>query len=291
MQAMPGNPVPEGASPTTAAESVEAALIDKGQIGTTSGGSETARGGAVRSAAERGVPEPRGGAASGGPATPAAQSEPAVTAQDSQEADAARHAAYEASVMAALGGRRGVAEAGLPTVAFIVVYTPTRNLNAALWSALAIAGALTLVRLLKRDKVQFVLSGLVGVLASVLAAKFTGRANNFYLPGVFWNAGEAVFFAASALARWPAVGVVLGPVTGEMMAWRGQPERLRAFTRATWMLAGMFVFRVMVEVPLYLANQITALGAAKVLLGYPLYLIVAFVCWQVIRKAPPPART
>ena len=56
------------------------------------------------------------------------------------------------------------------------------------------------------------------------------------------------------------------------------------------LLAAMFALRVIVEIPLYLANQITALGAAKVVLGYPLYIAVVFVCWRVIKKAPLPAQ-
>ena len=199
-----------------------------------------------------------------------------------------RLAAYEASVFAAFGGRRGLAETGLPSVLFILVYGITRNLTGAIWSAIAVAAVLSVVRLVKRDTLQHALSGLVGVLVCAAVAHFSGQAKGFYLPGVLLNIGEAILFSGSALLRWPIVGVVLGPVTGEMMAWREHPARMRAFTLATWMLAAMFVLRVCVEVPLYLSGQVDALGVAKIILGYPLYLAVAYCCWQVIRKAPLP---
>jgi len=210
-----------------------------------------------------------------------------VAAQDDE---AARVKAYEASILAAYGGRRGLAEIGLPTMVFVVIYTATSKLTPSLWAAVAVSAVMALWRLVKREKVQNAISGVLGVVVCAVFARHTGQAKDFYLPGVLLNVGEAVLFGVSALVRWPVVGVVLGPITGEMMAWREHPDRLRAFTRATWMLGAMFVFRVLIEVPLYLANQTTALGAAKVLLGYPLYLMVAFMCWQVIRKAPPPAR-
>jgi hypothetical protein len=203
--------------------------------------------------------------------------------------DAAR-AAYEASIMAAFGGRRGLAEVGLPTIVFVAVYTPTQRLDTALWAAVAVAAALTVLRLVRRDKIQQAVGGVVGVVVCALFAKYTGQAKNFYLLGVLYNAGEAIAFCISALVRWPLVGVVIGPITGEMAAWRKHPERLAAFTKATWMLTAMFVLRVVIEVPLYLGNLTTELGAAKVLLGYPLYLFTAFLCWQVIRKAPPPVK-
>lgn len=204
------------------------------------------------------------------------------------EADAARVAAYQETILATFGGKRGLVETGLPTVVFIIVYTATTSLNASLWSAIAVAAVLTVVRLLQKDKLQHALGGLAGVAVSAAFAKYTGQAKNFYLPGVLLNIGEALLFSVSALARWPIVGVVIGPITGEMTAWRENPERLKAFTVSTWLLAAMFALRVAIEVPLYLANQLTALGAAKVLLGYPLYLAVLFVCWQIIRKAPLP---
>jgi hypothetical protein len=209
--------------------------------------------------------------------------------QDSEgQSHEERLAAYEKSVFAAFGGRRGLAETGLPSVLFIMVYGVTRNLTGAIWSAIAVAAVLSVVRLVKRDTLQHALSGLFGVLVCAAVAHFSGQAKGFYLPGVLMNSGEAILFSVSAAVRWPIVGVVLGPVTGEMMAWREHPARMRAFTLATWMLAAMFVLRVCVEVPLYLAGQVDALGVSKIILGYPLYLAVAYCCWQVIRKAPLP---
>jgi uncharacterized protein DUF3159 len=199
-----------------------------------------------------------------------------------------RLAAYQASVFAAFGGKRGLAEVGLPSVLFILVYGITRDLTGAIWGALAVALVLAVVRLVKRDTLQHTLSGLFGVLVCAAVAHFSGQAKGFYLPGVLLNIGEAILFSVSALVRWPMVGVVLGPITGEMMAWREHPARMRAFTLATWMLAGMFVLRVCIEVPLYLGGQVDALGVTKIILGYPLYLGVAYFCWQVIRRAPLP---
>jgi hypothetical protein len=274
MHGMPASPQPEAAPPVLTSEPGPAAA---------SGGGATQEGALVEEGAvERGtVPEPRNGASEADAPSPDPQAQ-----TDSQE----RLAAYEASILGAFGGKRGLTETGLPSIVFIVVYTATTKLNPSLWSAVAVAAVLTVVRLVQKDKLQHALGGLLGVAVCAAFAKYTGQAKNFYLPGVLLNAGEAIVFSASALARWPIVGLFIGPITGEMTAWREQPERLRAFMISTWLLAAMFILRVVIEVPLYLGNQITALGAAKVVLGYPLYLAVAFVCWRIIKKAPLPAQ-
>jgi hypothetical protein len=282
MHAMPGNPLPEGAPPTsTNADPLGA----EGVLGALADDLAADLAGQAARAAEAAVPEPRGAAGQ----TAADGAAPGRGASDEDD-EAARAAAYQASVLAVYGGRRGLAEIGLPTMVFVGVYTATTRLTLSLWCAVAISAVLGVWRLVKREKVQNAISGVLGVVICALFARHTGQAKDFYLPGVLLNVGEALVFGISALARWPIVGVVLGPITGEMMAWRGHPARLRAFMRATLLLAAMFVFRVLVEVPLYLSNQTTALGAAKVLLGYPLYLMIAFLCWQIIRKAPPPVR-
>lgn len=224
------------------------------------------------------------------PQTGAPEPSDGVSAEVGDVSDEARLEAYKASILANFGGKRGLTEAGLPSVVFIIVYTATRSLNTSLWSAVGVAAVLTVVRLAQRDKLQHALSGLFGVVLCAAFAKYTGQAKNFYLPGVLLQVGEGVLFSVSALLRWPLVGVIIGPITGEMMAWRDNPQRLRVFTISTWLLVAMFALRVAIEIPLYLANQLTALGAAKVVLGYPLYISVLFVCWRVIKKAPLPAQ-
>ena len=201
-----------------------------------------------------------------------------------------RLAAYQASVFAAFGGKRGLAEVGLPSVLFILVYGITRDLTGAIWGALAVALVLAVVRLVKRDTLQHTLSGLFGVLVCAAVAHFSGQAKGFYLPGVLLNIGEAILFSVSALVRWPMVGVVLGPITGEMMAWRQVPGRVKAFNQATWVLTATFLLRLAVQLPLYLAGWTTSLGIARLVLGYPVYLAALYYCWQIIKNAPPPVK-
>jgi intracellular septation protein A len=198
--------------------------------------------------------------------------------------------AYEDAVKKAFGGTKGMADVGLPSLVFLIVYTATKHLTPALWSAVAVAVVLTAVRLFRKETLQHSLSGLLGVLVSAGVAKFLGRPQDYYLPGLLLNAGYAVAFVVSALVRWPVVGLMLGPITGEMTMWRQVPGRLRAFTLATWILAALFAFRLAVQTPLFLAGQITALGIARTVMGYPLYLAALYACWQIIKQAPPPVK-
>lgn len=190
---------------------------------------------------------------------------------------------------AAIGGRRGLVDSGVPGAVFVTVFTLNgQNLAPALWSALAVAAVLTVLRIVRREPLQQALAGLVGVGIAAWFASRTGDARNYFLPGFLLNVGYVVAYSVSALVRWPLVGVLVGPLLGEGLQWRKDPPRLRAYTLATWLFAGLFALRLIVQVPLYLLDQVFALGAVKVLMGAPLFALVAWLSYLVIRSAPPP---
>ena len=179
-------------------------------------------------------------------------------------------------------------DAGLPLALFTVVYTVGgRDLTMSLWVAVAAGVVLAVVRLLRRDPLQNVLAGFLGVgIAAFLAAR-TGRAEDVFLPGLLINLGYGLAFLVSILVRWPLLGVFVGLVSGRGMSWRDDPALLRAYTRASAVWVGMFGLRLAVQVPLYLAGdeQLGWLAGARLVMSWPLFLLVAYVSWLIVRPA------
>ena len=179
-------------------------------------------------------------------------------------------------------------DAALPLALFTVVYTAFgRNLTLSLWIALAVGAVLAVVRLLRRDPLQNVVAGFLGVgIATFLAAR-TGRAEDVFLPGLLINVGYGLAFLVSILVRWPLLGVFVGLVTGQGMSWRTDPDLVRAYMRASAVWAGMFALRLAVQVPLYLSGeeQLGWLAGARLVMSWPLFLLVAYMSWLIIRPA------
>ena len=196
--------------------------------------------------------------------------------------------AHEEAIKQALGGRMGMADAGLPSICFLVVYAITNQLNSALAGAVGVAALMTVIRLVRRESLQHALSGMFGVLICAAFAKYTGHASNYYALGILINLGSFLLLTITALVRWPLVGLMIGPITGEMTTWRTVPGRMRAFTNATWLFAALFAVKLAVQVPLWLTNHTVALGVVKLALGYPPYLACMYFAWQMIKAAPPP---
>ncbi|KWX01554.1 hypothetical protein LI90_2586 [Carbonactinospora thermoautotrophica] len=185
-----------------------------------------------------------------------------------------------------LGGSRGLLDMGLPGVLFVAVYTVTRNLTASVWTAVALAGALTALRLVRRESLQQAVGGFLGVALCAFIAAKSGRAENYYVPGFFINIAYGTAALVSVLVRWPLIGVLVGPVLGEGLAWRRDPARMRAYTMCTWLWVGLFAVRLLVQLPLYFGQHVIALGIARAAMGFPLFGLVIYVNWLILHRVP-----
>ena len=197
------------------------------------------------------------------------------------------------SLSDAVGGPRGLVEAVLPGLVFVVTITATRSLAWAGGLALGVAALASVARLVSRQPLQQALAGAVGVGICALTAWRTGDAADFYWWGLLLNAVYAVVLAVSTLplpkaGPLPVTGLLVAAATGGDGAWRTDPARLRLHQRLTWMWVGLFALRLAVQTPLYLAGAVTALGVARLAMGIPLFAAAAWVTWLVLRRVSPP---
>jgi intracellular septation protein A len=191
-----------------------------------------------------------------------------------------------ALLASALGGWSGVIDAGLPFVVFTTAYLVTdRNLETTLYAAVGTAAVLALLRLVRRQSLQQVFSGLIGIGIAAFLAQRTGNADNFFLPGIITNAVYASVCLVSIAIHKPLLGYVIEAMRGRDMSWVRDPAAHRLFSTITWLWALIFGVRVAIMFPLYLLGQTTALGTLKVLLGYPLFALGIFVTFKLLAKS------
>ncbi|MCU1605682.1 MAG: hypothetical protein JWP46_2147 [Modestobacter sp.] len=110
-------------------------------------------------------------------------------------------------VLDQLGGWRGMLDATLPTVAFVVA-NAMGGLRPGIWAALGAAVLVFLLRLVRRQSVQQGISGLFAVAVAVAIAAASGQARDFFALGLVRNAGTGLVLLASVVVRWPLVGVI-----------------------------------------------------------------------------------
>ncbi|MFE7408539.1 DUF3159 domain-containing protein [Isoptericola sp. NPDC057559] len=222
----------------------------------------------------------------------------------------------------AVGGARGVVEAVLPGLVFVVLYVITSELTWALVASVGAALVAVVARLAQRTPITQALGGLLGIGVGVFWAWRSGEAQNFYAWGLWTNAAYLAVILVSLALRWPVVGLVVEAVRGgladvaadrarggqpadrgdgahtdpagadtapnplaALVAWRKDPDLVRRYTLATWFWAGLFAVRLLVKVPLYFSGDIGWLGTAHLVLGVPLWGLVLWLTWVVVRGA------
>ena len=119
-----------------------------------------------------------------------------------------------------LGGPWGAIESMAPTVLFVLAYFASGNsLAIAVGVALGVALILAAVKLVRREKPDRVLSGLLGVAVAALFAAYQDDPMGFSEIRVLANILSALAFAGSIVIKRPLMGVIIGPLMGTGMRW------------------------------------------------------------------------
>lgn len=189
-------------------------------------------------------------------------------------------------ILQALGGTRGLLDSGLPSIVFLIAFNVSHSLNKSAVISIALSVILAILRLVKRETLQHAISGVIGVAFCALLARHTGKAADFYLPGLVINLIYGSIYTVANLIGWPIIGVLLGPILGENLAWRHVPTRKNAYRKAGWLWVALFASRLIVQYPLYKTNHLNWLGSARLIMGYPLFVVVGWSTWLILRKVP-----
>jgi hypothetical protein len=159
----------------------------------------------------------------------------AATGTGATEVSAEARAVTEAALFEAFGGVRGMVETTVPGLVFVAIYTVNRDITSSAIAALALSVLMGVARLARKDTLKHAFSGVFGVAFGAVFAMMSGNAKNFYLPGMLYTFGLSVAYIVSAMAGWPLLGLILGPIFKENLSWRKRnPGRLRAYTKASW---------------------------------------------------------
>jgi hypothetical protein len=196
------------------------------------------------------------------------------------------------ALLGAIGGVRGIVESVVPGIGFLVIYLSTGGLtkqggNLALSVIIPVVLALVFVvaRAGARSSMTSAIAGAVGLAFTAALTLLTNKASTNFLPGIAINVVFLVALLVSLAVRWPLIGIVVGALFGDLTGWRSDAAKRRILTIATWLWVGLFVIRLALEVPLYIAGNVPALGIVRLITSVPLYAAFLWVTWLLVRGA------
>lgn len=189
---------------------------------------------------------------------------------------------------AAFGGMRGVVESAVPSLAFLIAYLTTDELRRSIVIAVGVALVLLVVRLVQRSTPQFVINSLLVIGVGALFASRSGEARDVFLPGILYNGAYSILLVGTILVGWPVVGFLVGSLSGDATSWHRDRALVRLCSRLTWLLALPCVLRVVVQYPLYAADEVGLLGTSKIVMGWPLQVAALLaMAWVLSRNSTP----
>lgn len=189
------------------------------------------------------------------------------------------------------GGRRGVLEGAVPTITFTAGWVFTHDLKLSLIVGGGSALVLLVARIVQRSTPQFVLNSLLGIAIAAFFALRSGKAQDAFLPGMLYSGAVSLLMLLSIVTRWPFVGFMIGAANpDDPFGWRKEPAMVRVCVRLSWLLMLPGVLKLAVQIPLYLAGQVVALGVAKVVLGWPAYVAALGLALLMLMRTSTPLR-
>lgn len=185
----------------------------------------------------------------------------------------------EEAVLARMGTRMGFVYSAVPVVVFVTanLFLP---LAVTLTAALLTGAGLTVFRLVRGERWTSAVGSLVGVAIAAGIVAMTGSAKNYFMVGIWAYFAGFVIALGSVLARRPVTGVIWNFVHGGKYRWRSDRKVLRAQTAATLAAACVLGARFALQQWLYITDNTSALGVARVAMGTPLSaLVVIVIVW------------
>ncbi|MCW2541701.1 MAG: hypothetical protein JWN95_3426 [Frankiales bacterium] len=191
-------------------------------------------------------------------------------------------------LLSSFGGWSGTIVAAIPPIVFVAV-NAGRGLRAGIIAAVAAGVIVAIYRLIRRQPVQQAVMGLFSVVVAAAIAGRTGQARGFFLLGIAAAVVYAVVFAISMLMRRPLVGVFWEYLEPSPLAQGTRWHQVRILRRAYDLASGaallMFAARGAVQLRLFQDNRTGWLAATKLIMGFPLYIVVVAFGFWIVRRA------
>lgn len=179
-----------------------------------------------------------------------------------------------------------MAEAVVPGLVFLGTYLASGALVLSAIASAICSLVFTCIRIAQRQAIVQALSGVLSVVIAVVWALLSGRGIHFFTWGLITNSVWAVALVISLLVGWPLVGVIFGVLTSRPLGWMKNPQSRELASKCIWLTlawSALFIVRLVIQVPLWLNEQVAWLSAMKIALGIPLFIPVAWLTWWMLK--------
>jgi hypothetical protein len=170
-------------------------------------------------------------------------------------------------------GESNLLDTVVPTIVFLIV-NGTLGFQYAMWSSLIMAVIITLMRLRRRQSLQFALGGVASVVLAIGLSLMVGRAEAYFLPAIANGAVVFIVTLASVIVRRPLVAWTSYFARRWPQGWYWHPRVRPAYSEVTLAWAVIFGLRLWLQIILFRAEDPEAFAALTTLGGWPTTIVL-----------------
>ncbi|MBU0705170.1 MAG: DUF3159 domain-containing protein [Chloroflexi bacterium] len=170
-------------------------------------------------------------------------------------------------------GRGKLADSVIPPVVFVIV-NAVLGFDYAVWSALALAVLITVIRLNSKQPLAYALGGMVGVVVAILIAKLLDRAEGYFVPAIITGGLTVVLCGVSVIAGRPLVAWTSYIARRWPLGWYWHPRVRPAYTEVTIAWTVFFAVKLAVQIMFFQEAQAGALAVVNVITGWPATVVL-----------------
>jgi intracellular septation protein A len=169
-------------------------------------------------------------------------------------------------------------DAILPPLIFVIVNSMF-GLTTAIIVALILSSTFGIVRLLRKQSGLYALFGTMGILLAGGFAYLADNATNYFLPGIVTNAFVLILSVITLFLDKPLAAYASHLTRGWKLDWFWRKDVKPAYREVTIMWSIFFLVRTIIQVTLFLSNNVDALVWANTIMGLPVTIAVLTVSY------------
>lgn len=178
-----------------------------------------------------------------------------------------------------------------PPIIYVLLNNFT-SLKYAVIGALSIAVLLALFRLFKKESIYYALGGIAGVTFASGFALVSDNAANYFLPKILGSAGLFLLLTISLFIGKPAAAILSHLSRGWTFDWFLRDDIKPAYREVTIAWTILVLIRLVLQIVFYQRGDLSELGWASILLGFPatltvLILTLVYGVWRLRKLGGP----
>jgi uncharacterized membrane protein len=182
-------------------------------------------------------------------------------------------------------------DAIIPPLIFVII-NGYLGLSIAIIVSLVIALVFFMYRVLSKQSFSYALFGLVGILLAGGFAFVANNATNFFLPDIITNGFILLLSIGSLIVDKPIAAYLSHLTRGWALNWFWRKDIIPAYREVTYMWTAFFLIRTIIQVVLFIGNDVNALLWTSTIMGLPatfLILTISYVygIWRLKQLGGP----